>query len=298
MMTKEEMEQAQLSSAQLSSTTTIFADGSKLIREHVNLIGSTQDRAKEKAVELTDENWLLFTADEQTKGRGTHGRRWASPPDVNIYGTFVFRLPKEKERLLLNIPQITTYSVLLTLEHFGFEPRLRWVNDVLLNKKKMCGVLCETAIGSDLNYTPVLLGIGLNVNMPEEICANLDQPVTSLMVERGQPFDKDEVLGVLQQHLKTNIDLLIKHGFSLFVNDISQKMEFIGESIKVKEDINNTITEGIMQGIDENGFLLIQTAAGLQTLCVGHIMNEAELRQHEEELKQTAEASKPSFRML
>ncbi len=184
-----------------------------MIREHFESLPSTQEYAKTKVAHLTTDDWWVFTADEQTQGRATKERVWQSPPNVNLYATFLFRMPKHKSQLLFHMPQVATYSVLLTLVQFGFQPRIKWINDVLLNQKKVCGVLCESIVGADPHHIPVLLGVGLNVNMTAEFCAQIEQPVTSLFVESGQMFDKEEILPVLQQHLKAQISLLIEHGF-------------------------------------------------------------------------------------
>jgi BirA family biotin operon repressor/biotin-[acetyl-CoA-carboxylase] ligase len=245
-----------------------------LTRYRFEVITSTQDVADEFVKLLDTENWLLITAEEQTKGRGrTHSRSWASPPHVNIYATFIFPLPRSKMDLLFNIPQITAWSVIVTLEELGFKPKLKWANDIFLNRKKIGGVLCRFASPSHLkDHVAVKVGVGINVNMSKEICDALDQPVTSMLVESGRPFNKENILSNFQTKFKTTVELLLTRGFAPFAKMMEQKMEFMGENVKIKDDGSNAIFEGKIQGFDSDGALLLAVGSKTQKLIHGHII--------------------------
>lgn len=248
-------------------------NASNLTRYRFEVISSTQDVADEFVAILDSKNWLLITAEEQTKGRGTHSRMWASPPNVNIYATFVFPIHKSKMNLLVNIPQVTAWSVILTLENLGLKPKLKWVNDVLVDRKKICGILCQSDSPSHLkDHMAVKVGVGINVNMSKEICDSLDQPVTSMLVESRKQFDKENVLSSFQTNFKTTVDLLLTKGFAPFTQMIAQKMEFIGENVKIKEDGSNSIIEGQMLGVDSDGALLLKVGSETRRLITGHIV--------------------------
>lgn len=247
----------------------------KLIkREHHAVITSTQDRAKEIASHLTSLEWHVVTADTQTKGRGTHGRMWLSPPNVNLYATFVFPVSSDKTGLIINIPQVIAYSVFETLKQCGLHPQLKWINDILINKKKVSGILCETekSVALDNHYV-VLAGIGINVNMDQEACASLDLPATSLMLELGHQLDKEEILTKLTNNVTSNIQKLIQYGFACFVPEISANLAFLGEKIKVQlDDAEKTVKEGMFVGINAQGMLLLQHGNKIETLFLGRIM--------------------------
>lgn len=257
----------------------MFTNSSNIIKENYKIITSTQDRAKEIAINLTSPGWFLVTADEQTKGRGTHGRNWLSPANVNLYATFVIPFPTEKADLLINIPQVIAYSVILTLNKYGLEPKFKWINDILLNKKKVCGILCETETSLQLiGYNVVLAGIGINVNMDNIACNSLDQPATSLMLELGRTVDKNALLEALTENIVFSIGNLIQYGFNFFVQEISKKMEFLGEKIKIQQDdLEKTIKEGVLLGINEQGMLLLKNGNHIETLFIGRIIRTKEI---------------------
>ena len=80
------------------------------------------------------------------------------------------------------------------LESFGFHTSLKWPNDILLSEKKIAGLLCETTAFSDLIC--VVLGIGLNVNMPIDLLNKIDRPATSLYAESGKSFDVEKTINL------------------------------------------------------------------------------------------------------
>lgn len=245
-----------------------------VIRKHYQNTTSTQDIAKELVTSLDSKSCFMVTADEQTKGRGTHGRTWFSPPNVNLYVTYVFPFPDSKLSLLFNIPQVIAYSVLQTLNEYGLDAKFKWINDILLNNKKVSGILCESTNLMHLaGYNAVFVGIGININLAKNACGSLDQPITSLMLELGRLIDKDEVLNKLTSHISNNMAKLLQEGFDPFFNVISTKMAFIGEMIKVQlDDKDHTIKEGILVGIDSQGMLLLNTNNKVEKLFTGRII--------------------------
>jgi BirA family biotin operon repressor/biotin-[acetyl-CoA-carboxylase] ligase len=245
-----------------------------VIREHHVLITSTQDRAKEIAKNLNALAWHVVTADKQSQGRGMHGRVWVSPLNVNLYATFIFPLSEAKKTLLLNIPQVIAYSILEVLKKYGVQPKLKWINDVLLNKKKVAGVLCETENSSKLqDYCLVLAGVGINVNMDKKSCEAVGVPATSLMLELGQWVDKEDLLIKLTENIKANIQSLIAHGFAFFVSQVVENLEFLGKKIKVQLDNDKkTVKEGLLEGINNNGMLLLNCGNSVETFFSGRIL--------------------------
>lgn len=261
--------------------------GITIVRRHHKSIGSTFDDVPNCVPELKPDAWYLITADFQTAGQGTHKRTWTSPPDVNIYATFVFQVPIEKMQILANISQVTAYAAIVTLKQFGLEGRLKWVNDVRVGGKKICGILCKSEIcGPELS---VSAGIGINVNMSSDACASFEQPVTSCLDAAGKLFDKEAILLAFQEHFVTNMKLLMEQGFKPFSKLISELMEFVGETIQVKDDIPKTITEGVMIGLNDEGMLLLKTKdKGTVTFLTGHIITDYEIGM----LKKTADSLK------
>lgn len=210
----------------------------------------------------------MFYAEEQTAGVGQRNRRWASPPRVNIYATYVAPFPTESLALLAYVPQVVTIATAQTLESFGFAPKIKWVNDLHLSGKKVCGVLCENQGSFHDGLQSMLIGVGLNVNMEKEICDSLDQPVTSLSVEAAKEFDKEPIFQALTGALKENILKLIREkSFGGFLPYLNAHLSYIGEPILVidregefkDDDAEHPDTKkGILVGINEHGHLLLQ----------------------------------------
>ena len=243
-------------------------------REHHVVLTSTQDRAKEIVKNLNALTWQVVTADAQSNGRGTQGRVWISPPEVNLYVTFVLPLPIDKKALLIHFPQIIAYSVLGTLKQYGLQPKLKWVNDVLLNRKKVSGVLCETETASKLQeHCFILAGIGINVNMDKRGCEDVEPPTTSLMLELGHFVDKEDLLEKLTNEVVFNVNKLTENGFSYFVDKIIENLEFLGEKITLQlDDEKRTLKEGVLKGINRDGMLLLKCGNDFEQLFSGRIL--------------------------
>jgi len=180
---------------------------------HLNQVDSTNTWAKEnyKSFDLTE--FTRITADEQLKGRGRFKREWISPHGLNIYLTYFFTVKKEAMSLN-NLAQILSLSVAKLLETVGLQPQIKWPNDLLVNGKKIAGILCETL---DLgNQFGVILGTGINVNMPKDLLDTIDQPATSLLVETGKTHSKDDLIKTLEALFLKDIHLFRQEGFTPF----------------------------------------------------------------------------------
>lgn len=127
----------------------------------------------------------VVVADAQSAGKGRLGRSWASPPGVNLYLSLILRPPvPPREAPLMTF--LSSLAVARTIEDVtGLVPTVKWPNDVLLNGRKVAGLLNEMSAESErIHY--VVLGIGLNINMrADEFPADLRYPATSLLLATG-----------------------------------------------------------------------------------------------------------------
>ncbi len=254
---------------------------------HHQQIPSTQDLARQEKARLRPGIWWIDTADEQTKGRGTHNRNWASPPDVNVYVTYSFLMPvnKHNDAVIPHLSQVAALAVTQMLQSYGLHPTLKWVNDVLLNQRKMCGILVEvenvTVAGID--YYAVFLGMGINVNMSLAVCEQLDQPVTSMSVIAGKTFDKNEVLAKTTGYLQTFIQLLLIQDYKVLRPHINAVLErYDGEEIIFdtagmgKPATKEQLIKGRILGMNEQGHLQLATQQGIKSLLSGRILKGTE----------------------
>ena len=105
---------------------------------------STNTEAANQARQGADEG-LCIIARQQTAGRGRHGRTWVSEKDSGLYFSIVLR-PAIETRFLPLITLMTGVAVYDTLKELGLKPDIKWVNDVLIGEKKICGILAETVV--------------------------------------------------------------------------------------------------------------------------------------------------------
>lgn len=188
-------------------------------RKHFHTLTSTQDEAKKHAYRLQKGAWLLITADQQTAGQGTHGRAWCSPLG-NLYATFSTRIDAKKRRFVPNVAQTAALSIIHAIHalDLSLHPTLKWVNDVMLNGKKVAGVLCETHpfphTHKDIPPTFVLhIGIGINIYTNPQTLTHIDQPTTTLMLEQDRTMlDKEKLLNSLKTILCQHIHTLFSQG--------------------------------------------------------------------------------------
>ncbi|MBS0633857.1 MAG: biotin--[acetyl-CoA-carboxylase] ligase [Verrucomicrobia bacterium] len=154
---------------------------------HITKVTSTNTWAKEHAHEFAHDEIAAITADEQTHGRGRYARVWHSPAGKNLYLTLAF---------YSNIkPFALCQLASLTLEEFlqihGITAKIKWPNDLLVNGKKIVGVLTERQEVNGMAF--IVLGIGLNVNMNGEEIAEIPQAATSMFLEKNHTFSLDAV---------------------------------------------------------------------------------------------------------
>jgi BirA family transcriptional regulator, biotin operon repressor / biotin---[acetyl-CoA-carboxylase] ligase len=230
-------------SAPATTSTVVKLDSGEelsLVRHAFDFVGSTQTWSKEHTDIIPKNGWMVVTAKRQFSGVGTNGRVWHSP-EGNIYVTFSKRLseitPLTVEQKL-RIKQVASLAVVQTLETLGIKSQIKWSNDVLLNRKKISGVLDE--IIDDV----LIIGVGLNINMSQEeadrvnvVCVGDPNkiPATSLLIEQGQPFDIEAIFQELQRNFYTNLDLLFNNKFDDFVKKVESRLTCkIGNEVTVQ----------------------------------------------------------------
>lgn len=235
---------------------------------HFQCIESTNTWAKNHIDFLDPDQLTCITASEQTHGRGRFERKWVSPKGVNLYATYYFCIP-HKAPYLFNISQLLSISCSKILEDLRFSPEIKWPNDLLLEGKKVAGILCETV--SSPAFLSIILGIGLNINMSEEASKTIDQPATSLKQISHKQWSIEEILQKLTSQFLEDLHLLQNKGFQTFRPYYEKHLAFKGQSIKL-QDGNRTLS-GICEGVSKNGSLVILSPDGERVeICAGTIL--------------------------
>lgn len=215
--------------------------------ERLEEIDSTNEEVKRRM----PEDGLVLITERQVSGRGRRGNVWLSDPGAGLTFSVALR-PLEPIGLWPRLALATGLAVAEGLGKLGFEAEVKWPNDVLLGGRKVCGVLVE-AVG------PVaVVGIGLNVNagdFPEGLEA------TSLKLESGVDWDKDEVLAVVLGALKRRSGQ-IGGEFPELVGSLRERCYLSGKRVVMKSPSGPL--EGMVREIGDTGELVLETAFGVQ----------------------------------
>lgn len=217
---------------------------------------STNTEAINQAKLGADEG-LCIVAEEQTAGRGRHGRVWVSAKGSGLYFSIVLR-PELVTTYLPLITLMTGVAVADALSEFGVEPDIKWVNDILVGDKKICGILAETV--ETVKGLAVIVGIGVNLkssNFSDEIA----ETATSVEAEIG-PVDRDEILTALTHYLNYFYEILLgENGLAEIIREWQHRSSyFIGKNVRVAVG-SETIT-GTTDGLENNGALRVRTDRG------------------------------------
>lgn len=224
-------------------------------------IDSTQVWAKKNAPFLNQDEFTCITAQEQTAGIGRFKRSWISPKGKNIYASFYFTLPKPCP-FLAQLAQLLSISCAHVLKSKGFQPEIKWPNDILLAHKKASGILCEVLNIKD-RYG-IVMGIGINVNMDEESLKEIPTPATSLMQISGRKWELNEILTPLIFQFLKDLDQLEHQGFKSFFNQYNQLLAFKGEVITCNLNPSSDLEKikGTCRSIDSEGRLELELPTG------------------------------------
>ena len=233
-------------------------------------LGSTNTEALEQAKRGADEG-LCVVARRQTAGRGRHGRVWQSPPDSGLYASLVLR-PKIETKFLPLLTLMAAVAVHETLkDSCGLEPDIKWVNDVLVNGKKISGILAEVA--DTEKGLAVILGIGINLrgdNFPAEIA----DIATAVETETGQTADPDLLLRALTAKLDLFYKILqAENGVENIRDEWAKRSSYYsGKDVRVILPQETLI--GTTCGLEENGALRVEQPDGeIRVVQAGDVEN-------------------------
>lgn len=251
----------------------------KVIVHEVVETDSTNSLAKQLALEGAD-HLTLVLAQQQSSGRGRYGREWVSTAG-NVFWSMILR-PSADWPSLTGLSHVAALAVHATIASFvgnDANVQIKWPNDVLVNGKKIAGILLEaspvtankrkTESAQQLNGW-VVVGIGINVtNYP----AQLNYPATSLHAEGGVDSHREQVVANLTQHFVEKFGLYIEQGAPYLNAHVLPLMAGVGEQINVSVSNNaaDDIT-GIFSGLDEAGQLIVTKQNGeQQTVSSGDV---------------------------
>lgn len=237
-------------------------------------IDSTNTRAKQLAEEGEPEGTLVI-ADEQTGGKGRRGRAWKSEKGIGIFMSLLLRPtvhPSQASCLTLVAALAVNQGIRQVCQ---VECGIKWPNDIVLNGKKICGILTETS--SELDYIHyAVIGIGINANtesFPEELA----QKGTSIYLETGKKVDRQALAASCMEAFSKYYAIYCKTGdLSGLLEEYNQALVNKGRQVQILHGMSeqvdpDEIETGIAQGIDRHGALLVEKEDGLCQVVSGEV---------------------------
>jgi len=226
-------------------------------------VGSTNSRLAEKR--HRGESLRVLLAEQQTAGRGRHGRQWLSPPGRGLYLSMAWESSRPARSLSALALVAGLAAAAAVAQHSRVQVGVKWPNDLQVNGRKLGGCLIDLGQVRGARVHAII-GIGINVNLAG--LGGPDQPWTDLVTEGGSG-DRNRLAAILINTLERDLGLFDRNGIEAFrsrwdAHDVlrGQRLRLTGSGADI---------EGRGVGIDPSGALLLETAAGIQAIHAGEV---------------------------
>ncbi len=210
---------------------------------------------------------LVVIADHQTAGRGRLNRQWQSESSLSLLFSILVT-PKMDVNLLPQLTQLCSFAVTKVLEDYCLlSPRIKWPNDIFLNGKKCCGVLCEavfnqpssSGVKTDLKAPQVVLGIGLNVNQ-REFPDEIKDTATSIYLETRKEWDRETLFSAILSSFEEYYELWMNGQFPQLIEEIGLRFFLKGKEVDIIS--GKSTMRAVVVGLNSQGFLLVRDKNG------------------------------------
>ncbi len=210
----------------------------------------------------------LAAAEFQSAGKGRLGRAWKAPEGSSVMMSLLLR-PSFEPAYASMLTLVMGLSVAQAVESLDIQTSIKWPNDVVVSRKKICGILTEMGLENG-KIREVIIGVGINVNtesFPEE----LTDKATSLRLETGKKYDRNQVAGLVMGKFETNYERFVRTcDLSLLLEDYNRLLANREQPVRILD--KNQPFEGIALGVNEKGELLVQTETeGVRPVRAGEV---------------------------
>ena len=245
-----------MSKAEIESLMDTKWAGSNVV--YYDEIDSTNNRAKE-AGDNKAPHGTLVVADMQVAGKGRRGRVWQSPAGSSIYMTILLY----PEISPLKAPQLTLVMAIAVAEGIkevtGLDTKIKWPNDIVVNGRKICGILTE--MSTEIDYiNHVVIGAGINVNQ-DDFPEDIRKTASSLKMEFGKQVKRSELIAAIMKSFEKDYEIFVKtedlSGLQELYNSMLVNLD---RDVKVLEPGNEYEAHAL--GINKTGELIVRTAEG------------------------------------
>ena len=227
-------------------------------------LDSTMDRAAH-ALKTGKAEGYLVVADHQTQGRGQHGRQWSSPPNSDLYFSFILRdlAPQQAPSVAL----VLGAAIYHVIESLGIEAKIKWPNDVLATGKKLAGILVEAHTRT---VTDAVVGIGLNVAR-EVFETQIEGTSLKLQTQKQTAaIGKDDRARILCTLIGACQDHVARWKEGIFdLAQLNPHLAYFDQNVSITG--GQTPITGKVRGIAQDGALLLKTETGIERIYAGSI---------------------------
>mgnify|MGYP003292927831 FL=1 len=221
---------------------------------HFDTVSSTNDLARDAQFGHGD----IIVAERQTAGRGHRGRSWHSAEGQNLTFTLVVEPHFLAARDQFFLSEAVALALCDCMARYGIEARIKWTNDIYVEDRKLVGILIEHFYaGASLRRT--VIGIGLNVNQTH-FDPSLPNP-TSMQLERGNTFDREEVLRNFQTAFQGRYDQLQAGKWEALQSDYRARMYRLGKAQLFRLPDGEALS-AVIEGVEPDGALILRHEGG------------------------------------
>ena len=221
--------------------------------------GSTNTDAAELAAAGAVHGTLVI-ADRQQAGRGRRGRVWESPAGENVFMSIVLRprIPAEKAPMLTLVMALALAEGISAIS--GVQAGIKWPNDIVMHRHKICGILTEMHMNSDGSIRDVVIGVGINVNM-QEFPASIRDMAGSLYTETGEKYDRNELIASVMEHFEKNYDIFAEaESLAPLKAAYEKRLLNLGQEVRVLDSAGEYTGRAL--GITLTGELTVESENG------------------------------------
>ncbi|MGO3423927.1 MAG: bifunctional biotin--[acetyl-CoA-carboxylase] ligase/biotin operon repressor BirA [Pseudoalteromonas distincta] len=213
------------------------------------------------------ESGTVIVAEMQQAGRGRRGRVWQSPFGANLYYSYFWRLDDGLQAAMgVSIAVgLAVYDAIKALYQVDVE--LKWPNDIYINKQKLAGVLVELD-GQPQGPCQLVIGIGINLQMPESFSQHIDQAWTDLS-QHTQQLNKNQLVASLTYYLEQRLEQYSESGLQSMHQQWNALNAFAGEYVEL--NTGHRSWRGICEGIDAQGGIRIRQDGEVKSYYGGEV---------------------------
>lgn len=217
-------------------------------------VDSTNGYGKKHIDEFEDKTAIITK--KQTSGRGRLNRSWVDLGEENLFLSIILKPSETFNEIYPNLTQYLSVTLCKVIESYGIQTQIKWPNDVLIDGKKIAGILSETVMQGQ-KLKGIVLGVGVNLNSNQEkIDAIPNKIATSLNIETQKAIDLKEFLNKLLTEFFEHYDEFLQSGFLQIKDDYIKRNCFLGKELKVQ--VFNHMESGLAKAVNDLGELVLE----------------------------------------